>query len=117
SAFLLLSCAGLPLLMLATLTADPPRRLAEDPSQSDRSLPSFLRRHWKAIAFFACTAGFLALAVQAINQMIALALERRFDAAPGQIGHAMGISVLTTAMGCLPVAWWLDRSLARRYGR
>lgn len=117
SAFLLLACAGLPLLLFATLTADPPRRLAAQALQSDSSLPRFLRRHWKALVFFACTAGFLALAVQAFNQLIALALERRFDAAPGQIGHAMGIIILTTTMGCLPVAWWLDRTLTGRLGR
>lgn len=117
SAFLLLSCAGLPLLLFATLTADPRRRLDAEALQSGSSLPLFLHRHWKTIAFFACTAGFLALAVQAFNQLIALALERRFDADPGQIGHAMGIIVLTTTMGCLPVAWWLDRSLARHLGR
>lgn len=117
SAFLLLACAGLPLLLLAALTADPQRRMGAADLQASGSLKLFLRRHRKAIGYFAGTAGFLALAVQAFNQLVSLALERRFDAVPGQIGHAMGIIVLTITVGCLPVAWLLDRLLTRRLGR
>lgn len=115
-AFLLLSCAGLPLLALATLAADPVRRKSAPHEQVQDTLQRFLRRRWQAISLFVGTAGFLALAVQALNQLIPLALERRFGAAPGAIGHAMGLIVLTSTLGCLPVAWWLDRLLARRLG-
>lgn len=116
-AFLLLSCAGLPLLALGVLTADPPRHAGLAPSAADGSLRRFLRQRWRAIALFVGTAGCLVLGVQALNQLIALALERRFDAAAGHIGEAMGFILLTTTLGCLPVAWLLDRVLARRLGR
>ncbi|NYT22925.1 MFS transporter [Alcaligenaceae bacterium] len=116
-AFLLLSCAGLPLLALGTLTADPSRHKGAANPAADVSLRRFLRERWQAIAFFVGTAGCLVLAVQALNQLISLALERRFDASPGHIGQAMGFIVLTTTLGCLPVAWLLDRMLARRLGQ
>lgn len=117
NAFLLLSLAGAPLLLLGTLTADPPRRAGRADTATDSSLGSFLRRRWQAVGLFVGTAGCLIVAVQAINQLISLALERRFDAVPGQIGHAMGTIVLLTSVGCLPVAGLLDRLLARRLGR
>lgn len=117
SAFLLLACAGLPLLLLATLTTDPPRCRGTADFQAGSSLGLFLRHRWKAIGFFVGTAGCLVFAVQAFNQLVSLALERRFDAAPGEIGHAMGIIVLTTTIGCLPVAWLSDRLLTRRLDR
>lgn len=116
-AFLLLSLAGLPLLALGVLTADPSRHKGPGNIPEDGSLRRFLRQRWQAIGFFVGTAGCLVLAVQALNQLISLALERRFDAAPGHIGHAMGFIVLTTTLGCLPAAWLLDRMLARRLGR
>ncbi|MEB2401583.1 MAG: MFS transporter [Alcaligenaceae bacterium] len=117
NAFLLLSLAGAPLLLLGALTADPPRRMAASDFPPDTSLRSFLRQRRRAVAFFVGAAGCLVVAVQAFNQLISLALERKFEAAPGQIGHAMGIIVLTTTVGCLPVAGLLDRVLARRVGR
>ncbi len=117
NAFLLLSFAGAPLLLLGTLTTDPARRAGPMDSAADGSLRSFLRQRWQAIGFFVGTAGFLIVAVQALNQLVSLALERQFDAAPGQIGHAMGSIVLLTSVGCLPVAGLLDRFLARRLGR
>src|SRR3546814_1220165 len=49
--------------------------------------------------------------------LISLALERKYDAIPGDIGQAMGLIVLITAVGCLPVAGLLDRMLAPRLGR
>lgn len=116
-AFLLLACAGLPLLALGTLTTDPPRRASTQESNKDNSLRCFLRRHQRVVIFFVGTAGCLVLAAQAVNQLISLALERRFDAAPGDIGQAMGVIVLATTLGCLPVAWLLDRILARRMGQ
>lgn len=116
-AFLLLSCAGLPLLLLCTLTVNPPRHTSSETLPADSSLRFFLRQRWQAIGLFAGTAGCLIIAVQAINQLISLALERKFDAIPGDIGQAMGLIVLITAVGCLPVAGLLDRMLAPRLGR
>ncbi len=117
NAFLLLSFAGLPLLLLATLTVDPPRHIQASELAANKSLILFLRQRWQAIGLFIGTAGCLVIAVQAFNQLISLALERRFDALPGNIGHAMGLIVLMAAAGCLPVAGLLDRVLARRLGR
>lgn len=116
-AFLLLGMAGLPLLLLGALTADPVRHLGADDRAAHGSLPAFLRLRWRAVGLFVGTAGCLITAVQALNQLIALSLERRFDAAPGDIGHAMGLIILITSVGCLPVAGLLDRALARRIGQ
>lgn len=116
-AFLLLSLAGIPLLLLSTLTADPPRRMAQADLSTSASLQHFLRQRWRAIGLFVGMAGCLMIAQQALNQLIALGLERRFNATPGDIGHAMGLIVLLTAVGCLPVAGVLDRTLARRFGK
>jgi len=103
--------------LLGTLTLDPPRRLGRAGHLAPSSLRSFLRERWRRIGAFVGAAGCLVIAVQAINYLIALALERRFDAAPGQIDQAMGVIVLVTTIGCLPVAGLLDRALARRLGR
>ncbi len=54
--------------------------------------------------------------VQALNPLIAMALERRFGAGIGVIGHVLGIVTLLTTIGCLPVAGFLDRLLQRRFG-
>ncbi len=116
-AFLLLGTAGLPLLLLGALTADPVRHLGADDRAAHGSLRAFLRLRWRAVGLFVGTAGCLITAVQALNQLIALSLERRFDAAPGDIGHAMGLIILVTSIGCLPVAGLLDRALARRIGQ
>nr|WP_255676044.1 MFS transporter [Pusillimonas sp. MFBS29] len=116
-AFLLLSCAGLPLLLLCTLTINPPRHINDAVQTTDGSLRSFLRQRWQTIGLFIGVAGFLVVAVQAINQLISLALERQFNALPGDIGQAMGVIILAAAVGCLPVAGVLDRMLARRVAR
>ena len=116
-AFLLLGLAGVPLLLLGTLTADPARRTAAADLAAASSLRLFLRLRWRAVGLFVGTAGCLITAVQALNQLIALALERRFGAAPGDIGHAMGLIILATSVGCLPAAGLLDRALARRIGQ
>ncbi|HET8598453.1 MAG TPA: MFS transporter [Castellaniella sp.] len=115
--FLLLGLAGLPLLALGVLTADPARHLSAEDRAAHGSLLAFLRRRWRPIGLFVGTAGCLITAVQALNQLIALALERRFQAAPADIGHAMGLIILLTSVGCLPVAGVLDRALARRVGQ
>lgn len=117
NAFLLLSFAGAPLLLLCAFTADPPRRLVDSDLPANTSLRHFLRQHWRPISLFVGTAGCLVVGVQAIGQLISLALERRFHAPPGDIGHAMGLIVLMTSVGCLPVAGLLDRALAQRIGR
>ncbi|WP_442592564.1 MFS transporter [Parapusillimonas sp. JC17] len=117
SAFLLLSLAGAPLLVLCTLTADPPRSMGNTDLAADTSLRRFLWERRQSIGLFVGAAGCLVIAVQAISQLIALALERRFHAAPGQIGHAMGLIVLMTSVGCLPIAGLLDRALAQRLGQ
>ncbi|WP_368655650.1 MFS transporter [Castellaniella ginsengisoli] len=115
--FLLLGLAGLPLLLLGILTADPARRIAAADRAAAASLREFLRHRWQAIGLFAGTAGCLITAVQALNQLIALALERRYHAAPGDIGQAMGLIILVASIGCLPVAGLLDRALARLIGQ
>jgi len=116
NAFMLLSLAGLPLLLLGTLTADPPRCAGTAGPGSQGSLRLFLRQRRAAIGCFAGAAGFMVVAVQAINHLISLALERKFEAAPGEIGHAMGLIVFMTAWGCLPVAGIVDRLFAPRLG-
>ncbi len=116
-AFLLLGMTGLPLLLLGALTTDPARHIEAADAAATSSLRAFLRHRWRAIGLFAGVAGCLIAAVQALNQLIALALERRFNAAPGEIGHAMGLIILITSVGCLPIAGLLDRAMARRVGQ
>src|SRR5690606_12161111 len=36
---------------------------------------------------------------------------------PDQVGQPMGMIVLLSSMGCLPIAWLLDRLLSRRWHR
>ncbi len=115
-AFLMLSFAGPVLLVVGLLTADPPRRVNDANDLSTASLALFLRERWRAVGLFAGVAGCLLVAVQALNQLIVIALERRYDAIPAEIGHVMGLIVLATAVGCLPVAGVLDRWLGRRFG-
>ena len=117
NAFLLLSLAGLPLLLLGQLTTDPPRQITKEDQETAGSLALFMKRKWKTIGAFVGAAGFLVIGVQAINYLIALALERRFSAAPGHIGEVMGVIVLLTTVGCLPLAGVLDRVLAGRLSR
>ncbi|MBB6579125.1 MFS family permease [Comamonas odontotermitis] len=117
-AFLLLSAAGLPLLVAGLFTADPPRHavqgeIANGGTGAD-SLQQFLRQHWRPIALFVGVAGSLMIAVQGLNQLMALALERRFNATPAHIGKVLGALVLVATLGCLPVVGWLDRWLGKR---
>ena len=115
-AMLLLAFAGLPLMLAGLLTLDPPRRIAAAEAETAGSLPVFLRERWQAIGLFVGVAGCLMIAVQALNPLIALALERRFDAGMRDIGHALGIVTLITSIGCLPIAGFLDRVLRARLG-
>ena len=120
--FLLLSAAGLPLLVAGLFTADPARYSVADadasgaPGAGSASLQQFLREHWRPIGLFVGVAGSLMVAVQGLNQLIALALERHFAATPAQIGEAMGPIMLIATLGSLPVVAVLDRWLARRLG-
>ncbi len=115
-AMLLLSLAGVPLFLLGLLTADPRRTVIADADRPSASLLAFLRARWRAVGLFVGVAGSLMIAVQALNPLIALALQRRFDADMGQIGQALGLVTLATSIGCLPVAGFLDRALRRRFG-
>lgn len=115
-AMLLLSLAGVPLLLLGLLTADPRRTVITDAKTPSASLLAFLRERWRAVGLFVGVAGSLMIAVQALNPLIALALQRRFDADMSQIGQALGVVTLATSIGCLPVAGFLDRALRRRFG-
>ncbi len=115
-AMLLLAMAGLPLLALGLLTVDPPRHIIAQDVDTHGSLAAFLRERWQAVGLFVGVAGSLMIAVQALNPLIAMALERRFDAGLGEIGHALGLVTLATSIGCLPVAGILDRLLRERLG-
>ncbi len=115
--FLLIAMAGLPLFLLGLLTVDPARHvLAENPRLST-SLLLFLRQRWQALGLFIGVAGFLMVAVQALNQLVALALERRFQSDITTIGQALGTIVLATSVGCLPLVGLVDRLLGRYFGR
>lgn len=115
-AVLLLSIAGLPLLAAGLLTRDPVRTVQASDDPVSASLLAFLRERWRAVGLFVGVAGSLMIAVQALNPLIALALERRFGADMRVIGHALGIVTLLTSIGCLPVAGLLDQALRRRFG-
>lgn len=115
-ALLLLSLAGIPLFLLGLLTIDPSRSIQSSDQPITASLLAFLRERWRAVGLFVGIAGSLMIAVQALNPLIALALERRFDADMAVIGHALGIVTLVTSLGCLPVAGFLDRALRNRLG-
>ncbi|QIL79563.1 MFS transporter [Diaphorobacter sp. HDW4A] len=114
--FLLLSAAGLPLLIAGLFTADPPRHARQEDVSGATSLRQFLKEHWQPVALFVGVAGSLMIAVQGLNQLIALALERRFEVAPARIGEVMGVIVLVATLGCLPVVAALDRWFAKRLG-
>lgn len=115
--FLLLSMAGLPLFVLGLLTVDPTRSVIAENPRLTTSLLLFLRQRWQAVGLFVGVAGCLMIAVQSLNQLITLALERRFGAGVTTIGQAMGAIVLITSVGCLPFVGLLDRVLGRYFGR
>lgn len=115
-AMALLACAGLPLLGLGLLTLDPPRHIAASDVETHGSLGAFLRERWQAVGLFVGVAGSLMIAVQALNPLIAMALERRYGTGLNEIGHALGLVTLATSIGCLPVAGLLDRLLRKRLG-
>ncbi|MBB1489556.1 MFS transporter [Oceanospirillum sp. D5] len=110
---LLLSVAGLPLFLLALLTQNPARYPGLVASSPSDSIVQFLRQRWKTMVLFMGAAGCMVIAVQALNQLIALAMERRFDADITSIGQAMGIILLIVSAGSIPAAGLLDRLLGR----
>ncbi|MEM9760423.1 MAG: MFS transporter [Pseudomonadota bacterium] len=114
--FLLLSASGLPLLLLGLATLDPPRYLGMHDRWSSASLGAFVRRRWKLLALFMGVAGSMLIAVQALSQLIALAMERRFDAELTVIGRALGVILLVVSAGSIPMAGVLDRLLGRSLG-
>ena len=115
-AMLLLAALGVPLFLAGLLTRDPPRGVVTTEKTGEEALLPFLRARWRAVGLFVGVAGSLMIAVQALNPLIALALQRRFDADLATIGHALGWVTLVTSIGCLPVAGFLDRALGRRFG-
>jgi predicted MFS family arabinose efflux permease len=115
-AFLLLSLAGIPLFVAGLATTNPPRQLPAGDVAIAGSLIDFLRARWRAVGLFVGVAGSLMIAVQALNPLIAMALERRFAPEKGVIGHALGWVTLATSIGCLPIAGALDKALRRRFG-
>ncbi|MEM6913619.1 MAG: MFS transporter, partial [Pseudomonadota bacterium] len=114
--FLIISMSGVPLFLLGLLTIDPKRYPGVASASSTASLVGFLQQHWRRTALFIGIAGFMLVAVQALNQLIALAIERRFDADTAQIGRAMGIILLAVSAGSIPAAGLLDKVLGRYIG-
>lgn len=115
-ALLVLAAGGAPLLLLALATVDPPRGVAAAEKGEQDALGPFLLERWRAIGLFVDVAGSLAVAVQALNPLIALALQRRFGAELGVIGQTIGWVTLVSTIGCLPIAGLLDRWLRPRFG-
>lgn len=116
-ALLLLGLGGVPLLLLGFAIRDPVRAAAAlDPTGRSASLAAFVRTRRRTIAWFLGAAGGLAIAVQATIPMAALALVRRYGAGLSEIGHALGIITLVTALGSLPLAGAIDRALRHRCG-
>lgn len=116
-AMILLGLVGVPLLLLGSLTADPPRgAAAAEAIGSQDSILAFVRRKRREIGLFLGAAGGLAIAVQALTPMVALALVRRFAVDLSTVGHALGLILLFTNLASLPTAGALDRQLRRRLG-
>lgn len=115
-AMVLLGAAGVPLLLLGLFTWDPPRgaRQAGAAGSPQGSIAAFARAHGREIVLFIGAAGGLAVAVQALTPMAALALVRRYGADLSDIGHALGVILLVTNLCSLPAAGAIDRLLRRR---
>lgn len=113
-ALLCLSVAGLPLLALGTLVRDPPRGLAAATTGAAVALLPWLRENRRQLLLFLGAAGGLAIAVQAVSPLAALALVRRYAADLNDTGQWLGIITLATSLGALPLAGVLDRLLRGR---
>lgn len=106
---LMAASLGVPLLLLGLLTADPLRPPARMEATAG-SLLVFLRGQ-RAILLMVLAAGGVAIAVQGLMPLLALALTRRFQAEPRLLGDWMGAIVLTTNLASLLLAASLDRWL------
>jgi len=116
---LLLSLAGLPLFALGLSLRDPPRGLTaegDDEGAPAMTLTAFVAARRTEVLLFLGAAGGLAVAVQALTPMAAMAVVRRFHADLDAVGHGLGLVTLVTSLGALPVVGVLDRALARRLG-
>lgn len=112
---MLLSTAGLPLLLAGLWTWDPPRGTVQAAVHAEAgSVAAFVRQHRRQLLLFIGAAGGLAVAVQALTPMIALALVRRYDADLRELGQALGVIMLVTNLCSLPLAGAIDRLLRRR---
>lgn len=115
--FLIVAVLGLPLFLFGLLTLDPERRSSAAKRTSSTSVSGFLQAHWKVIGLFIGLAGSLLVAVQSLNQLVALALERRFDVGRSNIGESLGLLLLMATACCLPIAGALDKLLYRTLNR
>ena len=116
-AMLLLSLAGIPLAAIGLAIREPPRGRAEADAETSGSLVDFIRTRRREILLFVGTAGGLAVAVQALIPMAAMAIVRRFSADLDTVGHGLGIATLITSLASLPLAGVLDRLLRARLGQ
>lgn len=117
TALLCLSLLALPLLAAGLLLPDPPRTaIATARDDGSGALASFLSENRRRILLFLGAAGGLAVAVQAVAPLAALALVRRYDADLIPTGHALGLTTLVTSLGSLVVAGTVDRLLQARFG-
>lgn len=116
AAMLALALTGVPLLLVGLFTAETRSDPLHGAEPEIGKLLPFLRTRWRALGLFMGVAGFLLVGVQALNPLIALALERRFAPDMVQLGHMLGIVTLAATLGCLPVAGTLDAALTRRFG-
>lgn len=111
-----LSFAAIPLLLVGLFIKDPPRQIiAARDDQTAESFLAFLHDNYREILLFLGTAGGLAVAVQAVVPMIAMAMEREFKVDLEQLGHALGQITLVTSLGSLLLAGVADRLLQRRF--
>lgn len=113
---LALSLAGLPLLAAGAALPDPRRTRPSTEEEPEVGLLPFLRARTGSVLLFLGAAGGLAVAVQAVTPMAAMALNRRFAADLGQTGHALGLITLVAGLSALPIAGFLDRTLHKKIG-
>ncbi|WCT73131.1 MFS transporter [Sphingomonas naphthae] len=116
AALLLLSLSAIPLLVAGLATVDPPRARMAAVAARDESLLAFVVSQLRRILLFLGAAGGLAVAVQALTPMIAMALVRRFGSDTGAVGHALGLVTLASSLASLPAAGLFDRVLRDRLG-
>lgn len=116
-ALLCLSLLAIPLLAAGMLLPDPPRTaLADAADEGSGALAPFLSANSRRILLFLGAAGGLAVAVQAVAPLAAMALVRSYDANLILTGHALGLITLATSLGSLMVAGTVDRLLQARFG-